>query len=212
MLLAGDLGGYQAGLAFGMVSMATIGPNNLLMIREGLVRGRILLVPSLVCATYLALIAASCESTAVATRMSPGLHRLFLASGLAAICWFAFLSFRAFLKGRGVDAQGGGQESRRACIWRVLRVVLLNPLTYLEGFFIPSALLQSFTTGTLRQQFALALVLVTVLVCYGYSFGGGFVASALRHRAGIRSFDLVSGVILSGLAALMAARLAANLS
>ena len=33
-------GGFQTGLALGMASMASVGPNNLMMIREGLLRGR----------------------------------------------------------------------------------------------------------------------------------------------------------------------------
>ncbi|MEP9374837.1 LysE family transporter [Mesorhizobium sp. KR1-2] len=201
MRLDGDMLGFQAGLAFGFASMASIGPNNLMMMREGVKRGRTVIVPSLVCATYVALIVASLAFTVMAGSIDPSVHAVLLALGFAAICWFAFLSFRAFVKGREFEDGAAVRESGSSCIVRVLSVVCLNPLTYLELFFIPAALQQSFDTETERLQFVTALVLTSMLTCYGFSFGGGFVASFLRNRTGTRIFDLVSGFILASVAA-----------
>lgn len=209
MRLDGDMLGFQAGLALGLASMVSIGPNNLLLMREGLKRGRTVIVPSLVWAIYVALIAASFEFTVIAGSIDPSFHVVLLALGFAAICWFAFLSFRAFVKGRGGEDGAAVRESVPSCIVRVLSVVCLNPLTYLERFFIPAALQQSFETETTRLQFVTALVLTSMLTCYGFSFGGGLVASFLRNRTWIRIFDLVSGFILACVATSLAARLVA---
>ena len=54
-----DASGFQVGLALGLASMASIGPNNLMIIREGLLRRRAIFVASLVWGTYVALLAAS---------------------------------------------------------------------------------------------------------------------------------------------------------
>ena len=53
----------------------------------------------------------------------------------------------------------------------------------------------------------LALVLMSALYCYGYALGGRVMALVLRNRTNLRIFDLISGLVLAGLAAAMAARL-----
>ncbi len=84
-----DASGFQVGLALGLASMASIGPNNLMIIREGLLRRRAIFVASLVWGTYVALLAASWPIGNSVTRLDPAFHTALSWLGLAALAWFA---------------------------------------------------------------------------------------------------------------------------
>ena len=203
----GDTTAFQAGLALGSASMVSVGPNNLMLMREGLVRGRMGLVASLVWGSYLALIAASCLLAGSVELISPALRAILTWTGLAAISWFALLSLRAAAAAGRVEERGRQRESGRSCLARVMAVVWLNPLTYVELLLIPAALGQSFNAPHARLQFASALVLMAALCCYAYAFGGHLIACMLRERASLRLLDFASGLILSAVALSMAASL-----
>ncbi|MDQ0475367.1 LysE/ArgO family amino acid transporter [Labrys wisconsinensis] len=207
MIFDGDVSGFQAGLALGVASMASVGPNNLMMMREGLVRGRMTFVASLVWASYVALIAASYLLAASIAGIAPSLRTILTWCGLAAISWFALQSLRAAAAAGRMEEQEEHGETGRSCLLRVLRVVWMNPLTYIELLLIPATLGQSFDATDARLQFVAALVLMATLCCYAYAFGGRLIASVLRHRASLRLFDFISGLILSAVALSMAASL-----
>ncbi|MER9655794.1 LysE family transporter [Mesorhizobium sp. M0152] len=199
-----DANGFQTGLALGMASMASIGPNNLMMIREGLLRGRVMFVASLVWGTYVALIAASYLLGDSIAGLAPVFRTALSWLGLVAVSWFAWQSFRAASTAGQVEDRSGKTETGRSCLARVMGVVWMNPLTYVELLLVPAALGQSFAAGGARLEFVTALILMTALCCYGYALGGGLIASLLRSRANLRIFDLISGLILSAVALFMA--------
>ncbi len=202
-----DASGFQVGLALGLASMASIGPNNLMIIREGLLRRRAIFVASLVWGTYVALLAASWPIGNSVTRLDPAFHTALSWLGLAALAWFALQSFRAAYAAGCVEDRADREAGARPCIARVMGVVWMNPLTYIELLLVPAALGQSFASGDARLQFILALVLMSALYCYGYALGGRIMALVLRSRANLRIFDFASGLVLAGLAAAMAVEL-----
>ncbi len=202
-----DASGFQVGLALGLASMASIGPNNLMIIREGLLRRRAIFVASLVWGTYVALLAASWPIGNSVTRLDPAFHTALSWLGLAALAWFALQSFRAAYAAGCVEDHADREAGARPCIARVMGVVWMNPLTYIELLLVPAALGQSFASGDARLQFILALVLMSALYCYGYALGGRIMALVLRSRANLRIFAFASGLVLAGLAAAMAVEL-----
>lgn len=210
MTILAEIGAFQAGLALGGASMVSIGPNNLMLMREGLVRGRMGLVATLVWASYIALIAASYLLAGSAGQISPTLREILTWGGLAAISWFALQSLRAAVAAGAIEDRTGRSENGRSCFVRVMAVVWMNPLTYVELLFIPAALGQSFGAADARLEFVGALVLMAALCCYAYAFGGRLIACLLRSRASLRLFDFASGLILSAVALSMAASLLAQ--
>jgi L-lysine exporter family protein LysE/ArgO len=205
-----DASGFQAGLALGVASMASIGPNNLMMIREGLLRGRMMFVASLVWGTYVVLIVASYLLGASIAGLDPSFRAALSWFGLAAVSWFALQSFRAASVAGRIEDRSGKAETGRSCLARVMGVVWMNPLTYVELLLVPAALGQFFAAGGARLEFVTALMLMAALSCYGYTLGGGLMASLLRRRVNLRVFDLISGLILSGIALSMAVGLVAQ--
>lgn len=205
-----DISGFQAGLALGVASMASIGPNNLMIIREGLLRGRALFVASLVCSAYVVLIAASYLIGGSIAGLDPAFRTAMSWLGLAALVWFALQSFRAASAAGDMKNPSGKPETGRSCLARVMGVVWTNPLTYVELLLVPAALGQSFGADAARLEFVAALILMATLCCYGYALGGGLMASLLRNRASLRVFDLISGLILSAVAVVMTAGLVSS--
>lgn len=204
MMVNDGSGALAAGLTLGTASLLSIGPNNLMLLREGLRGGRTGLVATLVWASDLLLfVVAFTLSDTIATVLAP-LESILLWLGLAAVAWFAALSLRAALRAQARRGPAErGPEPWIACVGRVAAVVWLNPLTYVERLLIPAALCGTFGTPVLRVAFVLGLMIMTTVNCYGYALGGGYCAAWLRHRRTLQVFDATSGLLLSCIAIAM---------
>lgn len=206
-------GALGAGVVLGAASILSIGPNNLMLVREGLMRGRVGLVATVVFASYLVLLATVFFLTdTIATGLSP--YRSVLTwLGLGAVSWFAFLSFKAFVRppGRQAERDAGG-ETLPGCLRRVLAIVWLNPLTYIELLLIPASVGQSFTAPPVRLEFLASLIVMFAMACYGYSFGSGLFSSLFSRRRSVQMFDLTSGLLLSCAALFMGVEIAPHIN
>lgn len=208
MLVVTDSGAFQLGLALGAASLASIGPTTLMIVREGLAGRRKLLVASMVWSAQISLIAASLAFADAVSGFGAGLRTGALWLGLAFMGWFALKSFGATARPGRLDHRGHLDESALACAVRAIAVVGMNPLTYIERFLLPATLGQSLDTPQARLQFALGLVLMAGVGCYGYALGGSVLLRVLRHRLSCKVFDRASGVLLMGMALSLAFGLA----
>ncbi len=195
-----------AGVLLGAASLLSVGPTTVLLIREGLVRGRVGLVATLVWSSQLVMLATALVlSDAITAGLSP-LRSVLTGLGLAAISWFAFQSLRAAWRSGGArSAAGIDGETIVACLRRVLLIVWFNPLTYVERLLIPSSLCQTFRAPHLRLEFMLGLMAMAAVSSYGYAFGAGRCAALFKHHRSLQIFDLTSGVLLASMAAFIAA-------
>jgi L-lysine exporter family protein LysE/ArgO len=192
---------------WGAASIVSVGPNNLMLLREGIARGRIVTVASLVLCSYIALVSAAIFLSSSSFRPADGLATLLSWGGLVALIYFAGMSFRAIWTHEATEGSTKRQESLLACVSRVLKVVWTNPLTWLELLLVPAALAQSFDTDMDRISFAGALLGMSAICCFGYSLFGQMVATIVTSRGHLRLFDLASGVILSCMSASLATSL-----
>lgn len=207
-----DSSGVLAGLTLGTASILSIGPNNVLLVREGLVRGRIGTVATFVWTSNFVFLLAAFALTNVLSATSSPVRAIFAWLGLAWICWFAFAALRtAFRAGLNDPGKGREPETMIACFKRVMSVVWLNPLTYIEFLLIPAAICGRFESASLRVQFFASLAVVAAVGCYGYPLGGSACATVLQHRRALQVFDLSSGCLLIAVAAVMAVRLCAGI-
>lgn len=198
MPLTIDVNAFQLGLALGAASLASVGPTTLLIIREGFGGGRKLLVASTVWSVQIGLIAASCWCADAIQDTDARLRTIVLWLGLVFIGWFAFQSLRAAPRAGCLDHRAPVNETWRACLARTLGVICSNPMTYIERFLVPATIGQSLGSG--RLLFAVGLVVVAGVGCYGYAWGGHAIQHLLHQRASLALFDRVAGVILSGVA------------
>ncbi len=204
MISSCGCGALGAGVVLGAASILSIGPNNLMLVREGLVRGRVGFVATLVFASYLVLLVTVFFLTdTILTGLSP--YRSVLTwLGLGAVSWFAFLSFKAFVRpfGRRAARDVRG-ETLQGCLRRVMAIVWLNPLTYIEMLLIPASVCQSYQAPPVRLEFLTGLVVMFAIACYGYAFGSGFFSSLFNQQRSLQIFDLTSGILLTCVALFM---------
>ncbi|TCU13719.1 LysE/ArgO family amino acid transporter [Rhizobium sullae] len=207
-----SLTGLQIGLAMGAASIVSVGPNNLMLLREGIVRGRSGLMAGLVWSSYGLLVTLAVSMAAASCTLDSSWQTALRWGGLAAFSWFATQSFLTAFRRSSETEDGERQERRAACILRVLRVVWCNPLTYVELLLIPAALAQSMTETADRIEFAAALLVTSAVCCFGYAYGGEALARIVQSRKSIRIFDLASGIVLSAIAIGLAVKLLSNLA
>lgn len=199
---------FGAGMAMGMASVLSVGPNNVTLMREGIAGGRVGLVATAVWTSRLILLVTALLLTqTIAVRgmvLRPALSWL----GLVALCWFASSSLRAYARAdKTLRLSASAREDTVDCLRRVLTIFWLNPLTYIELLFIPATVGGSFVLPICRALFIGGLIVMATASCYGYAFGGRLVEPLFRRRNMLRMFDLISGLLLSCMAVLMAVAL-----
>jgi L-lysine exporter family protein LysE/ArgO len=201
-ILAGSA--FSAGTAMGTASILSVGPNNIMLIREGLIRGRVGLVASTVWASYIVLLAAALVLTSEIATQGQTIRPILSWLGLLALVWFAYSSLRAYVRSSTTfHFEGTTREQTAGCMRRVLAIVWLNPLTYIELLFMPATIGGSFIMPICRFLFISGLVVMATAACFGYSFCGGLCAPLFRRKNVLRRFDLMSGILLSVLACIM---------
>ena len=196
---------FSAGTAMGTASILSVGPNNIMLMREGLVRGRTGLVATTVWASYFVLLFAALVLTNKIADEGRAIRPVLSWLGFLAIAWFAYSSLRAYSQGTtSFKYAADSRELTRDCMRRVLAIVWLNPLTYIELLFMPATIGGTFVLPICRVLFISGLIMMATAACFGYSFGGGLLAPLMRRKNVLRMFDLISGILLASLAAIMA--------
>ncbi len=208
MLSSCGCGALGVGVMLGGASIFSIGPSNVMLMREGLVRGRVGLVAASVWVSNLVLLTVSLILTDTIMRGLLPLRSVLTLLGVATVSWFAVRSFRSAKRSSMAQFDPGiGREKATGCLWRVLATVWFNPLFYLELLLIPASICDGFKDSSLRLQFAVGLAAMITVKVYGYAFAAGSCASYLRPERSLKWFDMASGLILTCVAALMTARL-----
>lgn len=191
--------GLDMGLLVGATTILSVGPNNLMMLRAGLADRGNVSVAGCVWVSYVSLLA--CAYLAVgAPATDPWLQRALTWVGVAVLAVFAAQSFASAAAFLGPGGRGDGQVR----LARALAVIWLNPLTYLEMFVMPVALGGSLDQATQRLPFIGGLVIMTTLCCLVYTGAGRFIAGFVTSARTVQVFDLASGLLLGGMAALLA--------
>ena len=201
-ILAG--GAFGAGTAMGTASILSVGPNNIMLIREGLVRGRPGLVASTVWISYFILLGLALVLTGKIANEGNFIRPVLSWLGLFALTWFAYSSLRSYFRSStNLQFTAENRERTADCVRRVLAIVWLNPLTYVELLFMPATIGGSFLMPICRILFISGLTTMATVACFGYSFFGGVCAPLFRRKNLLRRFDLISGILLSVLACIM---------
>lgn len=189
-----------AGAALGATTILSVGPNNLMMFREGLQHGRVGRIAFAVWASYSLLLAgATMATTALPAHdtASPIRMALILSGVLLLTSLAAFSFFSAYRPKPATEDSGPGDGLR------FLVVIWINPLTYLEMFFAPAVVAQAYSVEQ-RAAFFGGLLLMATICCALYPGLGRLAGRSSIARQNTRLLDLASGLILVGAACLTA--------
>ena len=208
MVASCGCGALGMGVMLGGASIFSIGPSNVMLMREGLVQGRVGLVASSVWVSNLALLTASLVLTDTIARGLPPLRFVMTLLGIATLSWFAVRSFRSARRpSMALLDRSIGTEKTIGCLWRALATVWLNPLFYIELLLVPASVCDGFKDPSLRLQFAVGLAAMITVKVYGYAFAAGSCAPYLKSTRSLQRFDVASGLVQTCVAVLMTARL-----
>lgn len=191
-------GALESGVAIGAATILSFGPNNLMMLREGLLGWRIGRVAVAVWASYVVLLGAAAAAAGLSLAEPDRSIRVALVWSGAGI--LALLAIRSFLSGVRPPAATVDGEQRK--LVRVLCVVWVNPLTHLELFVAPAMLGQAYPAAGRAAFFGGVLAMATACCCL-YPCLGRAVARSWRRSPSPRVLNLASGMALA-VAALLA--------
>ena len=201
-----DAVAVELALALGAASMLSVGPNNLALFREGLLRGRMGLVVALISASQVGLAFLASQTAPSVDALDPTARSVLSWVAVAVVLWFAAAAFRAGVR-RCEPRPAATAERLSACVRRVMTMTALNPLIYLEFFFVPVAIVQGFEQPAAGARFTAMLFAMILLCNVGYvALGRLFGCVTTPHT---RRLDIASGCVLLGVAGAMTAGLVA---
>ena len=201
-----DAVAVELALALGAASMLSVGPNNLALFREGLLRGRMGLVVALISASQVGLAFLAWRAAPSVDALDPTARSVLSWGAVAVVLWFAGAAFRAGVR-RCEPRPAATAERLSACVRRVMTMTALNPLIYLEFFFVPVAIVQGFEQPAAGARFTAMLFAMILLCNVGYvALGRLFGCVTTPHT---RRLDIASGCVLLGVAGAMTAGLVA---
>lgn len=190
----------QMGLLVGATTILSVGPNNLMMLRAGLLGGRLVRVAGCVWASYMGLLACA-YFAAGAPRVDSRLQGALTWIGVAVLAVFAVQSFASAVAACPEIKRDGDAQVQ---LKRAFAVIWLNPLTYLEMFVMPVTMSDGLGQAAARLPFIGGLMVMTPLCCLLYAGAGRLLAGFVTSARTMQAFDLASGLLLGGLSALLA--------
>jgi L-lysine exporter family protein LysE/ArgO len=209
MGLGALLPAFLTGLAFGAVSLMSIGPNNVLLLREGLSGSRPGLVAGVMWLSYACLLGTAIFAGDRVSPLVDGVAPLLGWGGAMVLATMGVVTLRSSTSPTMyLSNKTGARETMFSAAQRVVRVVWLNPLTYLELLAVPAALALPIDGLAQRSALFAGLLLVFALNCFGFSFGATMLSPIVSRPGYLRLFDRASGAILIGLAIVVAAHAA----
>ena len=205
--MTGNMTAIQVGLTLGLTSILSIGPNNITLMREGLARGRVGLVVTLISASQAALVLASGWLATSLQGVDPTVRTVLSWIAVGVLLYFALQSFRAAGTSRKATNDPCQTETTLACVARVLPIVWVNPLSYLEFLFVPAAILKIIDQPAQQAGFLGIVVVMAVAGNVLYGCGGQLMTRIARGGRRLWLFDLVSGAAMCFVAPLLAINL-----
>ena len=182
-----------------------IGPQNTLILRQGL-RRQHLLVMVLLCTLVDATLIGLGTVGAGAVMQGEWLPKLMTLAGVTALLYYGTCSFRAALSPAVAAQEPAAIPTRRQVVIALLAVSLLNPSVYIDTMLLIGGSASRYGADG-RLWFAIGAIGASLVWFVGLTYGSAILAPMLKQPRVLRAIDVVSG----GLLWFMAFRLASHL-
>jgi L-lysine exporter family protein LysE/ArgO len=194
-----------AGLSLGAASLISLGPTNMMLIREGLKQGHVLTVSGFIFLLDLTLIACALSFSAIWSELAGPSQGLLTWAGVAVLSYFGATSLLTSIRRSGsAKLELDKRENRTATITRVSAVYLVNPLNYLEYLLVPAAVAVNFGASASANSFGLGLILIAAVNKFGFAFGARKIAPLLSRANMLPIFDGIAGSAMLACAIILA--------
>ena len=190
------------GFVLGVTICATLGPQSLFVLRQGL-DGRSPMTVAAICTVAdFALLAVAFAGANVAFSLVPDLAHFALWGGAAFCIAYALAVLAAALRSRsGSGDAPGPAKPRMGVIAAALALSLLNPQSYLEMVLVVGGVALGFPPAD-RMTFILGVAAVSPLWFFGLAMSGRRISGWFSGHAG-RVFDLACASVMLALGTLM---------
>jgi L-lysine exporter family protein LysE/ArgO len=171
-----------------------IGPQNTLILRQGLRRQHLLLIV-LLCTLVDAILITLGTVGVGALIQGEWLKKLMTITGVAALLYYGTCSFRAVFSPPLEAKDVVTLPTRRQIVTALLTVSLLNPSVYIDTMLLIGGGANHYQPDQ-RLWFAVGAVGASLVWFLGLTYGSALLAPVLKQARVLRAIDLFSGGLL----------------
>jgi L-lysine exporter family protein LysE/ArgO len=179
------------GFLLGAGLIIGIGPQNAVVLRQGLKRQHLLAM--VVVCTLLDVSLIALGTFGVSKVASHDLRQWLTFVGVAFLLYYGACSFASVFKAPARLAEV--KASRQSVVVTLLVVSLLNPSVYLDTLFLIGGSASHYQ-DELRLMFALGAALASLLWFLSLSYGAATLAPLFKNRVMLRFLDALSGALM----------------
>jgi len=189
------------GFALGMATIVPLGPQNVLVMNQGIRRQYPLLIATLCLMSDIILIAAGMFGGGTLLSASPILLRVITLGGVVFLAVYGFSALRSAWRGglADADASAGDQSAQRPSRWRVvitmLAVTWLNPHVYLDTLVVLGSIGGQLEPLS-RRWFAVGTMMASLVWFYGLALLSARLAPWLNQGRIQRGIQLFVGLVM----------------
>ncbi|QJP17334.1 LysE family transporter [Starkeya sp. ORNL1] len=195
-----------AGFVFGLGLIFSLGPQNLMLIRAGMMRNHPLAVASTGYVSEIAFVAMGIGGLGTLLTQHPMASGTLQAGCAAFLAWWGV---RVLLNARRAPTGDTAEEvcgSRLQAIGSMLAVTWLNPLVWLEAMFFVGVFSSGYASEA-QIGFAAGFLSASAIKFYGWSLAGVGLSRCFDRQICREKLDAVAGVVLISAAVLLSANI-----
>lgn len=187
---------YFQGIALGAALILPLGPQNALVLNQGIRRQYHIMIATLCAISDLVLIWGGIFGGSALLMQSPWLLMLVTWGGVLFLLWYGFGAWRTALS-RNIELTA--VETMKQGRWKVLALVLavtwLNPHVYIDTLVVLGSLGGQLDDGP-KRWFALGTASASIIWFYGLALMAAWLAPLLQTEKAQRAINLIVGAVM----------------
>lgn len=195
---------FFQGMALGAALILPLGPQNVLVLNQGVRRQYHLMTAGLCTLSDIVLICGGVFGGSALLTQSPLLLNLVTWGGVAFLLWYGWGALRTAFKGDiELDSEKVMQQGRWRIFATMMAVTWLNPHVYIDTFVVLGSLGGQLPSEA-RSWFALGSVSASILWFFGLAMLAAWLSPVLKNARAQRIINGLVGIMMWGIAARLA--------
>ncbi len=191
------------GLVTGLTLIVAIGAQNAYVLRQGLLRAHVGVVVAICAVSDLVLILAGVAGIGTLVEQAPTALDVVRWLGVGFLTWYGLSSLLRALRPDALQAADRGAATRRTAVLTALALTWLNPHVYLDTVLMLGSIANQHGTPG-RWWFGGGAAVGSLVWFAGLGWGARRASGLLSSARAWQVLDLLIGVIMLGIAALLA--------
>ncbi|MEM1374779.1 MAG: LysE/ArgO family amino acid transporter [Pseudomonadota bacterium] len=197
----GSVAGFVTGFLTGAALILAIGPQNALVLRQGLLREHVGPLVALCVAADTVLIFAGVAGFGAVVALLPWLPTVMLWAGALFLIWYGLSRLWAAWQGAYAPEEAQGATSLRQVLLTCAGFTFLNPHVYLDTLALMGAISTQFPTVQAKLAYAVGGSLASLVFFSALGYGARLLAPVMRSPRAWQRLDVLIGLVMLALAA-----------